>query len=362
MKTVHLLGHCSCFTRHLHPIRVFQKELLNSSLRIKYFSDPQSPGIEECDVLIFFDANYRDILPIKNRDRSSAITFLLKYLQKFSRVIWFDDHDSSGMLRTYIFPLVDVYVKAQLLKNKDYYSLDKLTGVIHRDFSSENYGVEDRSLFKGLITNDDLSKIRVGWSLGFNNWTFNNCYFPLVNQLIIRYLKVYKIQYCFLSLSKRKIDISYRGNAWSSMPTVHWWRKMTERSINNFSLAHPHIRMNRPGIVSKKEYHQEIKNSVISISPFGIGEICYRDFETFMFGSLLFKPNMDHLVTYPDLYQDGVTYIPHRWDFSDFEEKLEAILSHPETYQEIASEGQRRFKHAMQDGEGFARHFLEMIS
>ena len=43
------------------------------------------------------------------------------------------------------------------------------------------------------------------------------------------------------------------------------------------------------------------------MSPFGLGEITLKDFEVFS-GSLLMKPNMDHMLTWPNFYTKD-TYI-----------------------------------------------------
>ena len=40
------------------------------------------------------------------------------------------------------------------------------------------------------------------------------------------------------------------------------------------------------------------------VSPFGFGEITLKDFETFLSGSVLVKPNMSHMETYPNFYID----------------------------------------------------------
>jgi hypothetical protein len=67
--------------------------------------------------------------------------------------------------------------------------------------------------------------------------------------------------------------------------------------------------------VKRKKYVNEIKNSKIGLSPFGAGEICFRDFEIILGGALLFKPSMNHLNTYPDIYIDNETYVSFKWDF-----------------------------------------------
>ena len=54
------------------------------------------------------------------------------------------------------------------------------------------------------------------------------------------------------------------------------------------------------------------------ISPFGWGEICFRDFESIILGKLLIKPNCDHIITWPNIYQDNM-YVPIDWDASNLD-------------------------------------------
>lgn len=61
-------------------------------------------------------------------------------------------------------------------------------------------------------------------------------------------------------------------------------------------------------------------------SPFGYGEVCWRDYEAVMCGALLIKPDMSHVETYPDIFRPHETYVPIRWDFSDLEEKVNYFL------------------------------------
>ena len=70
-------------------------------------------------------------------------------------------------------------------------------------------------------------------------------------------------------------------------------------------------------LISKRKYHKELSESKITFSPFGWGEICYRDFEAYFSGSLLIKPSMDHIETWPNLYINNETYISCRWDLED---------------------------------------------
>ena len=61
------------------------------------------------------------------------------------------------------------------------------------------------------------------------------------------------------------------------------------------------------------------------LSPFGWGEICYRDFEATLGGNLLLKPNMDHIETWPNIYTED-SYFKLDWSFNNLD-KISEILS-----------------------------------
>jgi len=77
----------------------------------------------------------------------------------------------------------------------------------------------------------------------------------------------------------------------------------------------------------KQEYLQNLWNSKISFSPFGMGEICFRDFECMQFGTIFIKPNQDIVKTIPNIYEADETYIDVAYDWSDLEEKIDYVLS-----------------------------------
>ena len=93
-----------------------------------------------------------------------------------------------------------------------------------------------------------------------------------------------------------------------------------------------------------KKYRKEIFNSFSTISPFGYGEICIRDFEAFVLGSLLVKPSMDHIDTYPNWYINKETYISIQWDFSDLEDLFSDIRDHKEELNNITINARKLFE------------------
>ena len=363
MKTVHFLGNYrNCYTRHFHPVRAFKQELLNSGITTRYFSSATASKIQECDILIFFSDGFREILPLKEKSRKASFDYLEHFFKKFDHVIWFDDNDSSGMLEPAAFPLVDIYAKAQILKNSDYYTEEHLTGALHRDFIYEQFGVEDRRLLKGVVTKQDLGKLKLAWNLGLVNWNYYNSGSKLGKLRQLAFSSGYQIKTEKTDISKRYNQVIFRGRMWQSEPTVGWWREQTLKHINSVNAQHTLLPIDLTKTVSRQEYQNELRNSIVCPSPFGKGEICYRDFESFMAGSILFKPDMRHMRTWPDLYLDNETYISHQWDFSDFDEKLDFILSNSESYECISRNGQSKFLLSIKDGQSFAQYFSNILS
>ena len=79
--------------------------------------------------------------------------------------------------------------------------------------------------------------------------------------------------------------------------------------------------------IPEGEYYDKMRNSKIVIAPFGYGEMAPRDIESSMFGSVLFKNDMSHVETIPDIYVDRGTYMAIKWDWSNLEEVIDEVLS-----------------------------------
>ena len=84
-----------------------------------------------------------------------------------------------------------------------------------------------------------------------------------------------------------------------------------------------------------EEYIETLYNSKVAISPFGMGEVCFRDFECMQYGTIFIKPNQDIVKTTPNIYQAGKTYIDVEYDWSNLEERIDYILSNFKTINEM---------------------------
>lgn len=88
--------------------------------------------------------------------------------------------------------------------------------------------------------------------------------------------------------------------------------------------------------VRRKQYLQEMCNSMACFSPFGYGEVCWRDIEAIVAGCVLIKPDMGHLEMAPNIHIPNETYIPVKWDFSDLEEKVRLVIENHGLRERIA--------------------------
>lgn len=102
------------------------------------------------------------------------------------------------------------------------------------------------------------------------------------------------------------------------------------------------------GRVSPEQYAREMAESRICVSPFGYGEICWRDFEAVAFGCLLFKPDMGHVESEPDIFRPFETYIPVNWDFSDLREKIVRYADDESERMRIASNARRVLRECLE--------------
>jgi hypothetical protein len=109
------------------------------------------------------------------------------------------------------------------------------------------------------------------------------------------------------------------------------------------------------------EYYNRMSNSKIILAPFGFGEIAPRDLEATMFGSVLIKPDMSHLETFPNLYIPYKTYVPCKHDFSDLNEKIDYVLSDFNNLQSFYVENMRRRYMEVYDLNKLVLHYYDLF-
>ena len=134
------------------------------------------------------------------------------------------------------------------------------------------------------------------------------------------------------SRDNRPIDVHARMASRGS----GWYQSMRADSLARLG-ALSDLNIAAQGTVPLKTYMAEMGQSKLCFSPFGYGELCWRDIEAIRVGAVLIKPDMGHLETGPELYESGVTYLPVRWDFADLEEVIRGALADEARCRQIAS-------------------------
>jgi len=89
------------------------------------------------------------------------------------------------------------------------------------------------------------------------------------------------------------------------------------------------------GQSTPQQFVEVMKRSKVGLSPFGMGELCYRDLELIQWGCLLIKPDMSKVITEPDFFKSMKTYVPVKPDWSDLNETIEKVLANFKDYQYI---------------------------
>ena len=75
-----------------------------------------------------------------------------------------------------------------------------------------------------------------------------------------------------------------------------------------------------------QEYIQTLSQSKICLSPFGMGELGFRDFEAMKYGTIILKPSHKLVDSVPNMMIDDETYIACAHDWSDLDEKIDYVL------------------------------------
>jgi len=211
-------------------------------------------------------------------------------------------------------PLIDVYVKKQLLRDRTQYGLSTIGDTNLANYYAKLYSL-DLAPTTFNIPNGFLDKLVLG-----SGFDASERILPVVNRSFT------------LPKHKRSIDLHARlggaGEGWYGEMRTHANRAVQELSG---------VTMLTGANIDHHRYIQEMKNSKICFSPFGFGEVCWRDYEAMMCGALLIKPDMSHVETHPHIFQPFKTYVPIEWDFSDLKDKVHYYLNNKKEREDIVS-------------------------
>lgn len=319
-------------------------------------------NLEEADCYFVNSKFFRKKYPVWDDKSVTTIRGFLDSLRRLTNnVVWFDTSDSCSSNQFAVIDNVNLFCKNQIYNEKEMYLQSFYGGRIYTDFYHRRYGVCDNQVEfnhnEYIPKANDLNKIVVSWNSSFGEYGFG-----IINRLNRRFNNRYaRVSRIFTKLgdprSNRQNAISCRIGVNHLRQTVRFQReRLSEILASSWKVSTERI--------NKRQYFLELLNSQVGISPYGWGEIAYRDFEIFISGAALFKPSMSHVKTWPDIYVDGETFVSYAWDLSDIDEKLH-YLSEATTSTEIAQRGQETYLnsvHGRDGAEQFCKRVLSIIS
>ncbi len=346
------------FYSETHPFYKWKNKFKEYGFKVSCHNNHLGKDFLEADYTIIH-SRYFDMGKNINNGARLDEDYLAEYLSNLKknvgRVIWFDAADSTGSSDFSLISYVDVFLKKQLLKDKSYYLKPHSKNDLRIWL---NHEANKPAIYSfNPCPENELHKLKVGWNIGLNDYR----YFGYKLSRLSNYLpySFYPLKYSEVN-SKRDLDLTFRGTIHKENTGIYKISQQRDTILKLLGGINGKIASGSP--VNKSEYWKELRSSKLSISPYGWGEICYRDFETFIAGALLVKPSMEHLTTYPNTFKPHETYVPLHWDLGDLPEKLDHLISNYSNYQQIAKHGQENYKSILNDADGFINNMLKSIA
>ena len=264
----------------------------------------------------------------KNKSLKESTEWGLENLHKVTKggdYFLFDGQDSTSIMGAYeVFEQSDaIYMfKNQTLNNrKDYkipYSLSKWF-----------FGNDKNCAMSYDIPKDKWDRIKLtGWNLGSLLPHYKD-FQPINENKDIDMCAIYSAKHGYSEEHKFRNDLFYtkhRDEAWNILNDMK-----SKYDIRTAKLPF-------------KEYIKVLYNSKLSLSPFGMGEVCFRDFECMQWGTVIVKPSMNMVRTKPNIYVEDESYVSINLDWSNLKEKTEEVLGNFEKYSYIVNDFRERFQ------------------
>jgi len=282
---------------------------------------------------------------------AKRILFLEKLKKKYDKVFFFDTNDGSESHYLDLMPYIDKYYKKQVFVDKSNYSKSFYGNRIFTDFYHKNFGIVEEKPKEPLpvVQNqNDLEKISVLWNLGIGQYPLSK---PrnFIAKKGVKFLgkslmsQVFSKKSFLQEIPSPLIEHCQARFGYSGYrETVGYQRKIFIEILKQHPLF-------LTGLIPSNEYKKELKNVKAVFSPFGWGEICFRDFEAIISGAVLIKPDVSHIQTWPNIYVPNKTYIPVKWDGSDIIEKTEELFRNPTTLDKLRKEAWLIFNQSYKD-------------
>lgn len=367
IKVKLLSGNSRIYSYTNMPLIVSKKILKEKGYEVSILGST-NPNKLECDILIILSKylfnRINETERILSKD-SKTVKFIEECRNKCKKVVWLDNSDSTSITHFELMPFIDLYLKKQIFKDKSLYRKKFIGGRIFTDFYHKKYNINYNGKFSEMypLNIEDEAKLKVGWNIGLGDvinsfgrfFSIYNRFFPDKNYN--------RLSNPYISDKKRDINIFLKTSVNLSEEITSFHRTKMINELDKISKKNNLNSLIQGERLSQKDFIRTMKDSMIMPSPFGWGELGARDYEAFYYGACLFKPNMDHMDTWPNIFIPNETYIPIDWDFNNLEEKLIHYINDSSERKKIAKNGQRKYLSSISN-EGmvqFSDYFIGLI-
>jgi hypothetical protein len=293
------------------------------------------------------------------RDLTAEELELMKRLRdKYKKIVFFCGQPEAGTNRLDLLPYVDKLYYKSVFSDRENYRKNLYGKNLFADYFHTNYGVSDTPEYinVNIASAEDSRAPELSWNIGVGSYP--RYHWPQrVGAALARMgmpglgRRMGKFPAASgtpgpesFSGGQRRIAVHARIDP-VSCPSIAFQRTLFLKLINGFKRDDLFL----TGMVSQKQYYRELEDSKIALSPFGWGEVCFRDFEAILAGALLFKPDMSHLITWPDVYIPHETYVPLKWDGSDLLEQVTRYLNDEKERSRIAGNAYEQYRQQLAD-------------
>ena len=325
-----------------YPIFINNRYLKQLGLSFKFFTSI-AEKLNECDSL-FVSSRYFHLEKHRNSEKTQKLEALRQLREHIKKIVWFDLRDSTGNTQFEVLPYVSRYLKKQILKDWTLYQKKLYGNRIYTEYFHNKFNIEDN--YDEQLTpfpSKERTKIGISWNVGLLDNRNGGILTRLWNLGYDRVERLFCLQHRMpwtLYQETRDINLFALFRTDYERNTISFQRKRALHLLKQ--IQDEKILVGQK--ISARKYQDALARSKIVLSLFGWGEICHRDFEAFTYGAALLKPDVSHLLSWPEIHAPFLTYWPIQWDLSDLVESYNFLLSHEKKRIEIAKEGQEQYK------------------
>lgn len=355
----------------LYPI-VRNKHILNDMGIDINFYFKYSEEIKFCDVVI---VESRFVYKLWGSNKLKIFELLTNLKTKKNKLFYYDLGDSTYSWALEALPYVDKLLKPFIFKDKykyctplngftiitDYYyrhrMIDAYKPLPHKKLPSSPSYIKKKDIHL-------LDKIQLGYNATFANMNLNSNLWKytfgnrLARRLFFFYNQILTSNKSFDYINPevpRNKSLSCRILLEGYSNGIDFHRNQTAKILKKY------ISTNK---LDRKDYFEEMGNTKAVVSPFGWGEINVpRDYEIALSGAILIKPDISHINTWPNIFNEE-TVVQYKWDLSNLLETVEKVIDNYNHYIDFAIRLQDQYKYysfGKLGEERFCQYFIKMV-